>query len=193
MYSFPFSAFGSSIGLPPGIRGAVEFSFFVLSNTLVKLTSRGPALYWSCRVGRDGRLFRMPKFRSMTPGTPEVPKHLVDDPQSWMTPFGRFLRRTSLDELPQVWSILVGDMSFVGPRPALHNYDDIIAERRKRGIERLKPGLTGWAQINGRDELSVADTVAYDEEYMKRADFLFDLRILARTAVVVLRQDDIAH
>lgn len=159
----------------------------------IKLTSVGPVLYWSDRIGLDGRVFSMPKFRSMHVGTPEVPKHLVDEPEAWMTPLGKFLRKTSIDEWPQVWSILIGDMSFVGPRPALYNYHDIITLRKALGIERLRPGLTGWAQINGRDELSVAETVQFDLEYLQRASLLFDLQILARTIVVVLRQDDVAH
>lgn len=159
----------------------------------VRLTSPGPALYWSDRVGRQNRIFRMPKFRSMRTDTPAVATHLLQDPKAWLTPIGSFLRKSSLDELPQLWSILVGDMSFVGPRPALFNQDDLVAMRTAHGVHELVPGLTGWAQINGRDELPIPEKVALDVEYLWRRSFLFDLRILWLTAVKVLRRDGVAH
>lgn len=159
----------------------------------VRLTSRGPALYWSDRVGRHNRLFRMPKFRSMRTDTPAVATHLLKDPKVYLTPIGSFLRKSSLDELPQLWSILVGDMSFVGPRPALFNQDDLVALRTEQGVHELVPGLTGWAQINGRDELPIPDKVALDAEYLRRRSFLFDLCILWLTAVKVVRRDGVSH
>ncbi len=159
----------------------------------IKLTSPGPVLYWSDRIGRYNRIFRMPKFRSMRIGTPAVATHLLQDPDAWMTPIGAFLRETSLDELPQLWSILAGDMSFVGPRPALFNQDDLVALRTERGVHELVPGLTGWAQVNGRDELPIPEKVALDVEYLRRRSFLFDLRILWLTVVKVLRRDGVSH
>ena len=159
----------------------------------VRLTSPGPALYWSDRVGRHNRIFRMPKFRSMRIGTPAVATHLLQDPDAWLTPIGAFLRKTSLDELPQLWSILAGDMSFVGPRPALFNQDDLVALRTERGGHELVPALTGWAQVNGRDELPIPDKVALDVEYLRRHSFLFDLRILWLTVVKVIRRDGVSH
>lgn len=159
----------------------------------VKLTSPGPVLYWSDRVGRHNRIFRMPKFRSMRIGTPAVATHLLADPDVYLTPIGSFLRKSSLDELPQLWSILVGDMSFVGPRPALFNQDDLIALRTGCGVHELMPGLTGWAQINGRDELPIPKKVELDEEYLRRRSFMFDLRVLWLTAVKVLRRDGVSH
>ena len=159
----------------------------------VRLTSPGPALYWSDRVGRHNRIFRMPKFRSMRIDTPAVATHLLTDPQRWLTPIGPFLRRSSLDELPQIWSILKGDMSFVGPRPALFNQDDLIALRTEAGVHELVPGLTGWAQINGRDELPIPQKVALDAEYLRRRSLGFDLRILWLTAVKVLRREGVQH
>lgn len=159
----------------------------------VRLTSPGPALYWSDRVGRHNRLFRMPKFRSMRVDTPAVATHLLDDPRRWLTPIGPFLRKTSLDELPQLWSILKGDMSFVGPRPALFNQDDLIALRTEAGVHMLVPGLTGWAQINGRDELPIPQKVALDIEYLQQRSLVFDLRILWLTAMKVLRREGVRH
>ena len=159
----------------------------------VKLTSRGPALYWSDRVGRHNRIFRMPKFRTMRIGTPAVATHLLKDPKVYLTPIGSFLRKSSLDELPQLWSILVGDMSFVGPRPALFNQDDLVALRTERGVHELVPGLTGWAQVNGRDELPIPQKVELDVEYLRRRSLLFDLRILWLTVVKVLRRDGVSH
>jgi len=160
---------------------------------LVRLTSPGPVLYWSERVGKDNRTFRMPKFRSMRVDTPPVATHLLKDPDRFLTPIGSFIRRTSLDELPQLWSILVGDMSFVGPRPALFNQDDLIALRTARGVHRLVPGLTGWAQVNGRDELPIPVKVEMDAEYLQRRSLAFDLRILWLTALKVMRSDGVAH
>ncbi|MEW6676321.1 MAG: sugar transferase [Pseudomonadota bacterium] len=160
---------------------------------LVRLTSPGPALYWSDRVGRHNRIFRMPKFRSMRTDTPAVATHQLSDPRKWLTPIGGFLRKSSLDELPQLWSILKGDMSFVGPRPALFNQDDLIALRTEAGVHGLTPGLTGWAQINGRDELPIPEKVALDVEYLRRRSFFMDLTILARTFLKVLAKDGITH
>lgn len=159
----------------------------------VKLTSKGPALYWSDRVGKKNQIFKMPKFRSMKTDTPAVATHLLDDPKSVLTPIGDFLRKSSLDELPQLWNIIKGDMSFVGPRPALFNQADLIALRTEKGIDSLVPGLTGWAQINGRDELPIPDKVSLDQEYMQKQSFNFDLKILWLTFLKVLRRDGISH
>ncbi|WP_419255860.1 sugar transferase [Caulobacter sp. ErkDOM-YI] len=153
---------------------------------LVRVTSPGPALYWSQRVGKDSRLFWMPKFRTMRIDTPEVATHLLNDPDHWLTPIGAPLRRLSLDELPQLWSVLVGDMSLVGPRPALFNQDDLIAARSAAGVDKLRPGVTGWAQINGRDELSIPDKVALDADYLARRSLGFDLVILVKTVAPVV-------
>jgi O-antigen biosynthesis protein WbqP len=153
---------------------------------VVRLTSPGPALYWSRRFGRGNRLFSMPKFRTMRIDTPEVATHLLDDPDRWLTPPGAFLRKTSLDELPQLWSVLIGDMSLVGPRPALFNQHDLAALRTEVGVEVLRPGVTGWAQINGRDEIAMTRKVALDAEYLRRRGFLFDLRILLATVAPVI-------
>ncbi|CAN5121481.1 sugar transferase [soil metagenome] len=154
--------------------------------SMVRLTSPGPALYWSQRVGRGNALFAMPKFRTMRIDTPEVATHLLADPDRWLTPPGAFLRKTSLDELPQLWSVLVGDMSLVGPRPALFNQDDLVALRTAAGVQVLRPGVTGWAQINGRDEVAIPEKVALDAEYLRRQGFWFDLAILARTVLPVV-------
>ena len=159
----------------------------------VRLTSPGPALYWSDRVGRHNKIFKMPKFRSMQVGTPAVATHLLADPKAHLTPIGSFLRKSSLDELPQLWSILAGDMSFVGPRPALFNQHDLIELRTQRGVHELVPGLTGWAQINGRDELPIPDKVKLDAEYLQRQSLGFDIRILWLTLVKVLRRDGVTH
>ena len=159
----------------------------------VRLTSPGPALYWSDRVGRHNRIFKMPKFRSMRIDTPAVATHLLQNPDQWLTPIGSFLRKSSLDELPQLWSIVVGDMSFVGPRPALFNQHDLIALRTEKGVHELVPGLTGWAQVNGRDELPIPQKVDLDAEYLRRRSFLFDLKILWMTAVKVLSRDGVSH
>ncbi len=160
---------------------------------LVRLTSPGPILYWSERVGRHNKIFRMPKFRSMRIDTPAVATHLLQNPDQWLTPIGSFLRKTSLDELPQLWSILKGDMSFVGPRPALFNQDDLIALRTDAGVHELIPGLTGWAQVNGRDELPIPDKVKLDIEYLQRRSLAFDLWILWLTLLKVLRRDGVSH
>ena len=165
----------------------------VLVALLVKLTSKGPVLYWSDRVGRRNQIFRMPKFRSMRVGTPSVATHLLANPAAHLTPIGGFLRKSSLDELPQLWSILSGDMSFVGPRPALYNQDDLVELRTRYGVHELVPGLTGWAQINGRDELPIPDKVALDQEYLRRRSFWFDLYILWLTFVKVIRRDGVTH
>ncbi|MBD8553385.1 sugar transferase [Rhizobium sp. CFBP 8762] len=159
----------------------------------VKLSSPGPALYWSDRVGRHNRLFRMPKFRSMKTGTPAVATHLLADPGQYLTSIGPFLRKSSLDELPQLWSILVGDMSLVGPRPALFNQQDLIALRTEAGVDALVPGLTGWAQVNGRDELPIPQKVALDAEYLRRRSLTFDIRILWMTLVKVIHRSDVSH
>lgn len=160
---------------------------------MVRLTSKGPVLYWSDRVGRHNTLFKMPKFRSMCIGTPAVATHLLGNPDAYLTPVGSFLRKSSLDELPQLWSILKGDMSLVGPRPALFNQQDLIELRTKAGVHELVPGLTGWAQINGRDELPLPEKVALDIEYLHRQSFLFDLKIIFLTAWKVLKRDNVTH
>lgn len=159
----------------------------------VRATSRGPALYWSQRVGRGNHMFSMPKFRTMRTDTPVVATHLLGDASRHLTPIGSFLRKTSLDELPQLWCILKGDMSFVGPRPALFNQDDLIAARTEKNVHSLPPGLTGWAQVNGRDELAIPDKVALDAEYLKRRSFLFDLRILGLTVIKVAGAAGVLH
>lgn len=159
----------------------------------VRLTSTGPALYWSDRVGRNNVIFKMPKFRSMRVGTPALATHLLADARSHLTPIGSFLRKSSLDELPQLWSILRGDMSFVGPRPALFNQQDLIALRTEQGLHILMPGLTGWAQVNGRDDLPISQKVAFDAEYLQLQGLWFDLKILWLTFLKVLRRDGISH
>ena len=159
----------------------------------VRLTSKGPALYWSDRVGRKNVIFKMPKFRSMRVGTPAVATHLLADARSHLTPIGSFLRKSSLDELPQLWSILAGDMSFVGPRPALFNQQDLIALRTEQGVHTLVPGLTGWAQVNGRDELPIPEKVALDAEYLTRQGFWFDINILWMTFLKVIQRDGVSH
>lgn len=164
-----------------------------LVSLFVKLTSQGPIVYWSDRVGRGNKIFRMPKFRTMRIDTPAVATHLLSNPEQFLTPIGSFLRRSSLDELPQLWSILRGDMSFVGPRPALFNQDDLIALRSRYGVDKMTPGLTGWAQINGRDELPIPKKVQLDVEYMQRQSFWFDLKIIFFTFLKVLKKDGITH
>lgn len=160
---------------------------------LVKLTSPGQAIYWSDRVGVRNKIFRMPKFRTMRIDTPAVATHLLSNPAQFLTPIGSFLRKSSLDELPQLWSILRGDMSFVGPRPALFNQQDLIALRTEYGVDRILPGLTGWAQINGRDELPIPEKVKLDLAYMQQQSFLFDLKIIVLTALKVVRRDGVTH
>jgi O-antigen biosynthesis protein WbqP len=173
-------------------------SFFLLIPTLlvallVRFTSKGPVLYWSDRVGRDNIIFKMPKFRSMQIDTPALATHLLSDPDKYLTSIGGFLRKSSLDELPQLWSIFVGDMSFVGPRPALFNQYDLISMRTERGVDKLLPGLTGWAQVNGRDELALIDKVNLDVNYLANRSFWFDIKILWITFLKVLRRDGVAH
>ena len=159
----------------------------------VRLTSKGPALYWSDRVGRNNKIFKMPKFRSMRVGTPAVATHLLGNPDAYLTPIGSFLRKSSLDELPQLWSILVGDMSWVGPRPALFNQTDLIEMRTQTGVHQLVPGLTGWAQVNGRDEIALTDKVRLDREYLQRQSFFFDIHILWLTVLKVVRREGVTH
>ncbi|KRB91436.1 sugar transferase [Noviherbaspirillum sp. Root189] len=175
------------------IAMAILFVPFVMVALLVWLSSSGPVLYWSDRVGARNTVFRMPKFRTMRSGTPVLATHLLLDADAYLTPVGSFLRKSSLDELPQLWSILKGDMSFVGPRPALYNQKDLIALRTQYGVHLLVPGLTGWAQINGRDELAIAEKVRLDAEYLKRQSTGFDMLILLMTAVKVVKGDGIVH
>jgi len=160
---------------------------------VIKLTSKGPIFYWSDRVGRHNLIFKMPKFRTMLIDTPTLPTHLMKNPKAFLSPLGTFYRRFSLDELPQLFSILKGDMSFVGPRPALFNQDDLVALRTEKGVDKLMPGITGWAQVNGRDELSIPEKVAFDVEYIKRQSLWFDLKILFLTLLKVIRRDNISH
>ncbi|WP_321391902.1 sugar transferase [uncultured Desulfuromusa sp.] len=159
----------------------------------VKLTSRGPALYWSDRIGKNNTIFKMPKFRTMRVDTPAVATHLLDDPDRFLTPVGNFLRKSSLDEIPQLFSILKGDMSIVGPRPALFNQDDLVSLRTERGVHVLTPGLTGWAQINGRDELPIPVKVDFDEYYLQNRSFLLDLKIILMTVYNVVKSDGVSH
>lgn len=172
---------------------AILFPLIILIAIIVKLTSKGPALYWSNRIGIQNTIFRMPKFRTMQIGTPAVATHLLYNSDQYLTPVGSFLRKSSLDELPQLWSILVGDMSFVGPRPALFNQDDLMAIRTQYGVDKLVPGLTGWAQVNGRDELSIPIKVRYELEYLQKQSFWFDMRILGLTFLKVVRRSGVSH
>ncbi len=165
----------------------------VLVSLAVRLSSKGPILYWSDRIGRHNIIFSMPKFRSMRIGTPAVATHLLSNPDTYLTPIGGFLRKSSLDEIPQLWSILKGDMSFVGPRPALFNQNDLIALRTQCGVHELVPGLTGWAQINGRDELFIPEKVKLDAEYLKKKSFRLDLKIIILTAIKVIQRDSVSH
>lgn len=183
-------AFDLTVAISAGLLMLLPLLLIAL---LVRWTSPGPALYWSDRVGRNNRLFKMPKFRSMRTDTPAVATHLLSDPAQYLTPVGPFLRKTSLDELPQLWSILKGDMSLVGPRPALFNQHDLIELRSQAGVDQLTPGLTGWAQINGRDELPVPDKVRLDAEYLQRQSFGLDLKIIGLTAWRVLCRDGVTH
>jgi O-antigen biosynthesis protein WbqP len=175
------------------LAALVLFVPVLLVAIAVCLTSKGHALYWSDRVGRNNVIFKMPKFRSMHVGTPAVATHLLADPNTHLTPIGSFLRKSSLDELPQLWSILAGDMSFVGPRPALFNQHDLIALRTEQGVHTLVPGLTGWAQVNGRDELPVPQKVALDVDYLKRQGFWFDIKILLMTFLKVIQRHGVSH
>ena len=172
---------------------AVLWPVLLVIAAVVRLESPGPAIHWSRRVGQDNRLFDMPKFRTMRIDTPDVATHLLDDPDQWLTRPGRFLRRSSLDETPQLWSVLIGQMSLVGPRPALFNQDDLVALRTEVGVHHLRPGLTGWAQVNGRDELPIPDKVQLDAAYRVRCSFLFDLRILTMTAWAAVSGRGVQH
>ena len=165
----------------------------IFTAILVITTSKGSAFYWSGRIGKNNKIFKMPKFRSMRIDTPAVATHLLDNPDAYLSPIGGFLRRSSLDELPQLFSVLKGDMGFVGPRPALYNQDDLIALRSKKGVDKLLPGITGWAQVNGRDELSIPDKVALDAEYLDRQSFWFDMKILWMTFLKVMKRDGVSH
>lgn len=166
---------------------------YLMVAVIVKLTSIGPILYWSDRVGRHNKLFKMPKFRTMRVDTPAVATHLLSNPKQFLTPVGSFLRKSSLDELPQIWSIIKGDMSFVGPRPALFNQNDLVLLRSQYGVNELLPGLTGWAQINGRDELPIPEKVKLDVEYLQLQSFWWDIKIIAMTFIRVLRRDGVKH
>ena len=180
-----------------GVVGVVLLlPLVIVTYLLVKLTSKGPTLYWSKRVGRNNNTFMMPKFRSMRIGTPQIATHLMNqqaNPDAYLTPVGSFIRKTSLDELPQLWSVLIGDMSVVGPRPALFNQDDLISLRTAKNVHTLKPGITGWAQINGRDEIPIVQKVELDEYYLKHQSLWFDIKIIMLTIVKVLRRDNITH
>lgn len=177
-----------------GFTLLVLFSIpMILIIIAIRISSNGPALYFSDRVGKDNLIFKMPKFRSMIIDTPDVATHLLDNPDSFFTPIGGFLRRTSLDELPQLFSVLKGNMSLVGPRPALFNQKDLIALRIEKGVDKLLPGITGWAQINGRDEISIADKVEFDLEYLKHKSFSFDVKILWVTFLKVIKRDSVSH
>jgi O-antigen biosynthesis protein WbqP len=177
-----------------GVILLLSLVIIMLSITIViRLTSKGLSLYWSDRVGKNNKIFKMPKFRSMLTDAPTVATHLLDNPDAYLSPVGGFLRRSSLDELPQLFSVLKGDMSFVGPRPALFNQDDLIALRTEKGVDKLLPGITGWAQVNGRDELSIPDKVALDVEYLNRQSFWFDIKILWMTFLKVMKRDGVSH
>ena len=175
------------------VAGVVFLIPLALVAIAVRITSKGPALYWSDRIGRNNQIFKMPKFRSMRLDTPAMATHLLPDPDSYLTPIGSFLRKSSLDELPQLWSIVKGDMSFVGPRPALFNQHDLVAQRTSVGVHALLPGLTGWAQINGRDELPIAQKVALDHEYLRQHSLFGDIKIIILTALKVIRRDNVTH
>jgi O-antigen biosynthesis protein WbqP len=182
--------FDFTMGLILMVIMAIPLIGIVIS---VKLTSPGPVIHWSKRVGKDNRIFLMPKFRTMHIGAPDVPTHLLKDYDIYLTSIGLFLRKTSLDELPQLWSVLKGDMSFVGPRPALFNQEDLIALRTEKGVHQLIPGITGWAQINGRDDISIPVKVEYDEYYLKNQSFFFDLKILWNTFFKVIKKEGVVH
>ena len=171
----------------------ITFKFLLLIGLLVFFSSKGPILHWSKRIGINNVEFLMPKFRTMMIETPELATHLLEQPEKWITPIGAFLRRTSLDELPQLWSILIGKMSFVGPRPALFNQWDLIEERTQHGVQKLKPGLTGWAQVNGRDEISLEQKVLLDREYLELQSMLFDLKIILKTTKRITSSKNVSH
>ena len=168
------------------------FPILIISS-LVYISSGRPVFYWSDRIGKESLTFSMPKFRTMLTNAPEVATHMLDNPDIFLTTIGRFLRKTSLDELPQIWSVVTGDMNFVGPRPALFNQDDLIALRTKKGVDKLLPGITGWAQVNGRDQLSIPDKVTLDVEYLNRQSFWFDMKILWMTFLKVMKRDGVSH
>lgn len=176
-----------------GLIGIVLLILMAAIATAIRMTSEGPILYWSNRVGRHNKVFKMPKFRTMRLGTPAVATHLLGNPEAYLTPIGSFLRKSSLDELPQLWSILTGDMSFVGPRPALFNQYDLIELRTQKGVHELVPGLTGWAQVNGRDEIPIPEKVAFDTAYLKNQSLLLDLRIMWMTIRKVANRDNVSH
>ena len=182
----------SNIILAVFLLTLLVFPILIISS-LVYISSGKPIFYWSDRIGKESLTFSMPKFRTMRASAPEVATHMLDDPNVFLTPIGRLLRKTSLDELPQVWSVIIGDMNFVGPRPALFNQNDLINLRTKEGVDKLLPGITGWAQVNGRDELSIPDKVALDVEYMNRKSFCFDLKILWMTFLKVIHSQGISH
>jgi O-antigen biosynthesis protein WbqP len=182
--------FDLTLALVAGLLLALPIIMLTLA---VRLTSPGPALYWSDRIGRHNRLFKMPKFRSMRIDTPAVATHLLSNPEQWLTPIGSFFRRSSLDELPQLWSIFKGDMSFVGPRPALFNQYDLMALRTEKGVHTLVPGLTGWAQVNGRDQIPIPLKVELDVEYLAKQSLVFDVKILWMTALKVITKDGVTH
>lgn len=176
------------------LAGLIVLSPFLAAIALaVRLDSRGPALHWSSRVGRRNRLFKMPKYRTMRTGAPNVATHLLEDPDAWITPLGRFLRRTSLDELPQLWSVLTGQMSLVGPRPALFNQDDLVALRTQAGVDALRPGVTGWAQINGRDDLPITEKAKLDADYLANQSLMLDIQIILRTAATAFSGRGVQH
>ena len=179
------------------LLGIVILALFIIPMLLILIvicfSTKGPALYWSERVGKNNKIFKMPKFRSMLVDTPPLATHLLNNPDSYLSPIGAFLRHSSLDELPQLFSVLKGDMSFVGPRPALFNQDDLIFLRTEKGVDKLLPGITGWAQVNGRDELSIPDKVTLDVEYLNQQSFWFDIKILWITFIKVLRRDGVNH
>ena len=183
LFDLAISAFAITLFIP--LLGLITF--------FIKLDSKGPILYWSNRMGKDNVIFGMPKFRSMQVGTPVLATHLLPNSSQHLTLVGSFLRKSSLDELPQLWSILIGDMSFIGPRPALFNQDDLIALRTQYGVDKLVPGLTGWAQVNGRDELSIPVKVQYEVEYLQKQSFWFDMRILGLTFLKVVRRSGVSH
>lgn len=172
---------------------AVLWPVLAILALAVRLDSPGPALHWSSRVGRYNRIFKMPKFRTMRTGAPNVATHLLEDPAAWITPLGRFLRRTSLDELPQLWSVLVGDMSLVGPRPALFNQDDLVALRTAAGVDALRPGVTGWAQINGRDDLPIAEKAQFDADYLALQGLAFDVKVILVTLAAAVSGRGVKH
>lgn len=183
-----------ALDIASAIVGMLVFAAPMLMVALaVALTSKGPVIYWSDRIGRENRVFRMPKFRSMRTGTPPVATHLLTNTDNWLTPIGGFLRRSSLDELPQLWSVLAGDMSIVGPRPALFNQDDLVALRTALGVHHLRPGVTGWAQVNGRDELPIPEKVALDADYLARRSLILDGRIVLMTIGKVVAARNISH